>query len=111
MSWHILTIDSPQATLTCRHKQLVYRPEKGEEQSLPLEDIAAIIITGFSVHLHHSLLIQAARMGVSLIICEKIPTRQPPATRRPRYRHPPCPRHGKTQQTHSTTAVATHHQR
>ena len=71
MSWHILTIDSPQATLTCRHRQLVYRPEKGEEQSLPLEDIAAIIITGFSVHLHHSLLIQAARMGVSLIICEK----------------------------------------
>ncbi len=70
MSYHIVTIDSPEAALGCRDGQLTCRDKTGAERRLPMEDIASIIITSFSASIHSQLLIEAARLGVVLIFCE-----------------------------------------
>ena len=71
MSYHIVSIDSPQCSLSCKDGQLTCRVE-GEEglRTIPLEDVASIIITSFSASLHSKLLIEAARHGIALILCE-----------------------------------------
>lgn len=69
MSYHIVSIDSPQCSLTCRNGQLICRNEEGEKK-LPLEDVASIIITSFSATIHSQLFLEAAKHGVALIICE-----------------------------------------
>lgn len=70
MSYHIVNIDSPKCSLSCRDGQLTCQGDDGEVRMLPLEDIASIIITSFSAHLHSHLLLEAAKHGVALIICE-----------------------------------------
>jgi len=70
MSYHIVNIDSPQCSLSCPDGQLICKTAAGEKR-LPLEDVAAIIITSFSATIHSSLLLQAAQHGVALILCEK----------------------------------------
>lgn len=40
------------------------------DRSVPIEDVAAIIITSFSALLHSHLLLEAAKHGVALILCE-----------------------------------------
>lgn len=69
MSYHIVNIDAPQCSLTCRDGQLVCTAA-GEEKALPLEDVASIIVTSFSAQIHSSLFLQAAKHGVALIVCE-----------------------------------------
>jgi CRISP-associated protein Cas1 len=69
MSYHIVSIDSPQCSLSCRDGQLIYKNADGEK-SLPLEDVASIIITSFSASIHSHLFLEAAKHGVALIICE-----------------------------------------
>lgn len=69
MSYHIVSIDSPQCSLSCRDGQLIQKNADGEK-SLPLEDIASIIITSFSASIHSHLFLEAAKHGVALIICE-----------------------------------------
>ncbi|MBN2068847.1 MAG: type II CRISPR-associated endonuclease Cas1 [Opitutales bacterium] len=69
MSYHIVNIDSPQADISCRKGQLSCRVD-GVERQLPLEDVAAIVITSFSARIHSHLLLEAAKNGVALIICE-----------------------------------------
>jgi hypothetical protein len=69
MSYHIVSIDSPKCSLTCRDGQLICRTEEGEKK-LPLEDVASIIITSFSASIHSQLFLGAAKQGVALIICE-----------------------------------------
>lgn len=69
MSYHIVSIDSPQCALSCRDGQLTCKTAQGERK-LPLEDIGSIIITSFSAVIHSELLLQAARHGVALILCE-----------------------------------------
>jgi CRISPR-associated protein Cas1 len=69
VSFHIITIDSPQASLSCRDGQLTCTTVDGEKH-LPIEDIASIIITSFSAQIHSNLFLEAAKHGVSLIICE-----------------------------------------
>ena len=71
MSYHILSIDSPQCSLSCKDGQVTCRID-GEDKprTIPLEDVASIIITSFSATLHSKLLIEAARHGVALILCE-----------------------------------------
>lgn len=71
MSYHIVSIDSPQADLTCRDGQLVSTDDKGVKRQLPLEDVAAIVVTSFSARIHSHLFLEAAKHGVSLIICER----------------------------------------
>lgn len=69
MSYHIVSIDTPNCSLSCRDGQLTCRSEQGERK-LPLEDVAAILITSFSVTIHSHLFLEAAKHGVALIICE-----------------------------------------
>jgi CRISP-associated protein Cas1 len=69
LSYHIVNIDSPNSSLTCKDGQLTCRTSEGERK-LPLEDVAAIIITSFSASIHSSLFLEAAKQGVALIICE-----------------------------------------
>jgi CRISPR-associated protein Cas1 len=69
MSFHIVSIDSPQCSLSCRDGQLTCRTAEGEKR-LPLEDIASIIITSFSANINSHLFLEAAKHGVALIICE-----------------------------------------
>ncbi len=71
MSYHILSIDSPNCSLSCRDGQVTCRVD-GEEtpRTVPLEDVASIVITSFSASIHSHLLLEAAKHGVALIICE-----------------------------------------
>jgi len=70
MSYHIVNIDSPGCVVSCKNGQLTCSGEDGARQ-LPLEDVAAIIITSFSSVVHGELLIEAAKHGVALVICEQ----------------------------------------
>ncbi|MEI6350871.1 MAG: type II CRISPR-associated endonuclease Cas1 [Verrucomicrobiota bacterium] len=69
MSFHIVSIDSPQCSLSVRDGQLVCKAADGERK-LPLEDVASIIVTSFSATFHGQLLLEAAKNGVALILCE-----------------------------------------
>lgn len=69
MSYHIVSIDAPNCSLSCRDGQLTCRTDEGERR-LPLEDVASIIITSFSASIHSHLFLEAAKHGVALIICE-----------------------------------------
>src|SRR5882724_7648361 len=69
MGYHIISIDSPQCSLSCRDGQLTCKTAEGEKK-LPLEDVASIIITSFSASIHSELFLEAAKHGVALIICE-----------------------------------------
>jgi CRISPR-associated protein Cas1 len=70
MSYHIVSIDAPQADLTCRDGQLICTTDQGAKK-VPLEDVASIIVTSFSARIHSHLFLEAARHGVALVICEK----------------------------------------
>jgi hypothetical protein len=48
MSYHIVSIDSPQCSLSCKDGQLTCKTAEGERK-LPLEDVASIIVTSFSM--------------------------------------------------------------
>lgn len=69
MSYHILSIDTPDCSLSCRDGQVTCRSGP-DTKTVPIEDVAAIIITSFSALLHSNLLLEAAKHGVALIICE-----------------------------------------
>jgi len=69
VSFHIVSIDSPQCSISCRDGQLVCKTADGERK-LPIEDVASIIITSFSAQIHSQLFLEAAKHGVALIICE-----------------------------------------
>jgi CRISPR-associated protein Cas1 len=70
MSYHIVSIDAPQCSLSCKDGQLTCKTADGEVKKLPLEDIASIIITSFSATIHSELFLEAAKHGVALIICD-----------------------------------------
>jgi len=70
MSYHIVSIDSPSCSLSCRKGQLTCRDEEGERR-LPMEDIASIVVTSFSATIHSKLLLEAARRGIGLVVCEE----------------------------------------
>lgn len=69
MSYHIVTIDAPSCALSCTNGQLTCKTDDAEH-SIPLEDVAAIVITSFSASIHSRLLLEAAKQGIGLIICE-----------------------------------------
>jgi len=69
MSFHIVSIDSPQCSLSCKDGQLTCTTPEGVKR-LPLEDVASIIVTSFSAQIHSHLFLEAAKHGVALIICE-----------------------------------------
>jgi len=69
VSYHIVSIDSPQCSISCKDGQLTCKTADGERK-LPLEDVASIIVTSFSANIHSGLFLEAAKHGVALIICE-----------------------------------------
>ncbi|MFT5634261.1 MAG: CRISPR-associated protein Cas1 [Rubritalea sp.] len=69
MSYHIVNIDSPECSITCSKGQLICITDD-TKNSIPLEDVAAIVITSFSASIHSKLLLEAARLGVALVVCD-----------------------------------------
>ncbi|MCH7227446.1 CRISPR-associated endonuclease Cas1 [Haloferula sp. A504] len=69
MSYHIVSIDAPDCSLSCKDGQLTCKSNEGERR-LPLEDVGAIVVTSFSASIHSKLLLEAAKHGVGLVICE-----------------------------------------
>jgi len=69
MSYHIVSIDAPNCSLSCKDGQLTCKSADGD-RSVPLEDVAAIIVTSFSASIHSKLLLESAKMGIGLVICE-----------------------------------------
>ncbi len=69
MSYHIVNIDSPQCSISCNKGQLICKTEEGQS-SVALEDVAAIVITSFSASIHSKLLLEAAKLGVALVVCD-----------------------------------------
>ena len=69
MSYHIVSIDSPQCTITCARGQLVSISAEGT-RSIPMEDVAAVVITSFKCSLSSNFLIEAAKHRVGVILCE-----------------------------------------
>src|ERR1700759_1921215 len=69
MSYHIVSIDAPQCSLSCKDGRLTCKTAEGE-RNLPLEDVASIVVTSFSARIHSELFLEAAKHGVALIICE-----------------------------------------
>lgn len=67
MSYHIVHVGSPTARLNCRDGQLTCETEDGDK-SLPMEDVASVVVTSFSATIHSEVLLQAAEKGVVLII-------------------------------------------
>ena len=68
MSYHIVHIDSPSVRLTCRNGQLVCRTDE-RENSLPMEDIASVVVSSFSATISSEVLLQASECGVAFIYC------------------------------------------
>ena len=68
MGFHSVTIDAADCFLGCKSAQLICRTEEGEK-TLPLEDVASILVTGFSGTVHSELLLECAERGIPLIFC------------------------------------------
>ena len=69
MSYHIVSIDSPDCYITVSKGQL-QSSSNGTVNSVPLEDVAAIVITSFKCTISNNLLIQSAKSKVPIVICE-----------------------------------------
>ena len=70
MSYHILNIDSTDSTIACKDRQLVCIEQDGTTRTVPLEDVGSIVVTSFKTTLTSNLLVEAARQGVAVIVCE-----------------------------------------
>ncbi len=68
MSYHIIHIDSPSVRLTCRNGQLTCRTDESEK-TLPMEDIASVVISSFTATISSEVLLQAAEHGIAFIYC------------------------------------------
>ena len=68
MSYHIIHIDSPSVRLTCRNRQLICRTDDSEK-SLPMEDIASVVVSSFTATISSEVLLQAAECGIAFIYC------------------------------------------
>lgn len=69
MSYHIVSIDAPECSLTASRGQLICRSSEGERK-LPLEDVAAIVVTSFKATFTNALLVEIARYKIGFILCE-----------------------------------------
>lgn len=70
MSYHILNIDSVGSTITCKDQQVVCIEGDGTTRTVPLEDVGSIVVTSFKTTLTNRLLLEAAKKGVALVVCD-----------------------------------------
>lgn len=71
MSYHVVDISETGSLVSCKNKQLVCKSKTGEEHSLPMEDVCAVIINSFSVLIHDSFIIEAAKNRIAVIVCDR----------------------------------------
>lgn len=69
MSYHIISIDTPECTITVSKGQLLVLSGQ-ETKSIPMEDVASIVITAFQCTLSGNFLIEAAKKRIGVILCE-----------------------------------------
>ncbi len=70
MAWRVVQISRP-CLLKIKNRQLVYVPQdKGEEITLPLEDIAVLILEHRQINFSHVLLAELAEYGICLFSCD-----------------------------------------
>lgn len=69
MSYHVLSIDTPECTITSSRGQIIVL-SNGEKKTIPMEDVASIVITSFRCNLSSTFLIEAAKQKIGLILCE-----------------------------------------
>lgn len=69
MSYHIVSIDAHDCCITVSKGQLV-STSNGTTRTVPLEDVASIVITSFKCTISNSLLIHAAKLKIPVIVCE-----------------------------------------
>ena len=69
MAWRIVQISSA-CKLSLKHKQLLYEPLEGEAVTLPLEDIAVVILENKQILLTSALLSELAEYGICLFSCD-----------------------------------------
>ena len=70
MSYHIVSVDELDCHLTSSKGQLVLIGKGGATKSIPMEDVAALIITSFKCTLTNSLLLEAVKHRVGIVLCE-----------------------------------------
>ena len=71
VAYHILNVDRPKCILTCSRGQIICTDaDGGNKTSIPMEDVASIVITSFLATLSTALLAAAAKHGVSIVVCE-----------------------------------------
>ena len=71
MSYHVIDISETGCRLSCKNRQLVCQHEQGNVDSIPMEDVAAVLVNSFSCTIHNSVLSAAAAARVPFIVCEK----------------------------------------
>lgn len=69
MSYHIISIDKPECSISVSKGQLIVLSGQ-EKNSIPMEDVAAIVITSFKCNLSSNFIIEAAKKRIGLILCE-----------------------------------------
>lgn len=69
MSYHIISIDTPDCSITVSKGQLLVLSKQGQNH-IPLEDVASIIITSFRCNLTSNFIIEAAKQRIGVVLCE-----------------------------------------
>jgi len=70
MSYHILNVESAGSTITCKDRQVVCIEQDGTTRTVPLEDVGSIVVTSFKTTLTNRLLVETAKEGVAIVVCE-----------------------------------------
>lgn len=69
MAWRVVQI-STACKLSVRQRQLLYEPAEGEPVTLPLEDIAVVILENKHILLTSTLLSELGEYGICLFSCD-----------------------------------------
>ena len=69
MAWRVIQITTP-CKLSVKQRQLLYEPPEGENVTLPLEDIAVVILENKHILLTSTLLSELGEYGICLFSCD-----------------------------------------
>lgn len=69
MSYHIISIDEGECEITVSRGQLIVATEE-KTRCVPMEDVAAIVITSFHCTLSNSFIVEASKKRVGVVICD-----------------------------------------
>lgn len=69
MSYHVVSIDEAECSLSVSKGQL-FVSSKGGTKSLPMEDIASIVVTSFKCSFSNHFFIEAAKRRIGVVLCD-----------------------------------------